>query len=95
MELNLEKYEIIFIVSFQVGILDTSKYSTWKHRGKKRNWIIWIFRSADLHFWTLELSWNCPSKITLGFFQLGIPDFPKYSTWKHRENGEMKGKGKF
>ena len=31
-ELNLEKYEIIFIVSFQVGISDTSKYSTWKEK---------------------------------------------------------------
>ena len=33
MELNLEKYE--FIILFQVGILDTSKYSTWKHRERK------------------------------------------------------------
>ena len=35
MELNLEKYKFIIFVFFQVGILDTSKYSTWKHREKK------------------------------------------------------------
>ena len=35
MELNLEKYELIMTVFFQVGILDTWKYSTWKHREKQ------------------------------------------------------------
>ena len=33
MELNLEKYE--YFVFFQVGILDTSKYSTWIYREKQ------------------------------------------------------------
>ena len=35
MELNLGKYEFINLVFFQVGILYTSKYSTWKHREKQ------------------------------------------------------------
>ena len=34
-ELNLEKYEFIYLVFFQVGIQYTSKYSTWKHREKQ------------------------------------------------------------
>ena len=41
MELNLEKYEFIILVFFQVGILDTSRYSTWKHReiqGTTQRW---------------------------------------------------------
>ena len=35
MKLNLEMYEIIIIVFFQVGISDTSKYSTWKEKNKE------------------------------------------------------------
>ena len=37
MELNLEKYEFTNLAFFQVGIPDTSKYSTWKHREKQGN----------------------------------------------------------
>ena len=35
MESNFEKYEFVILVFFQVGVLDTSKYSTWNLKVEK------------------------------------------------------------
>ena len=35
MESKLEKYEFVILVFFQVGVLDTSKYSTWNLKVEK------------------------------------------------------------
>ena len=91
MKLNLEIYEIIFIVFFQVGIPDTSKCSTWKKIEKTGRQPEKILTNQRASFWNLEFKLEISKWNYAWIFPTTSSRFSNYSTW----NGNIEKTGKW